>query len=297
MECIVEIAKTGSLSKAAIQMNVTRSAVSQSITNLETELGIKLFIRSHAGAVPTADGEIIIHKATVILKEVQGIKAEAAKRTNSPLHELRIAGTPAQLPLITDTYFSFKKEHPHIHVSFMENSALQIIDDIEHDRVDVGLLVLLDSLLQGRPHLMTSPLVLTKLVLFVSKTSPLAANTSISIEQFLDLPLVLHQEDLLTRLFTEDVAKHHRPLNIALYTDNLEAMRSMVSRNYVATIATELAIRSFSLYSDNYVCIDIEHPGWDALLIGCVRLKDKPLSEMAQLFMEQLENDLSKWNY
>ncbi|WP_164545697.1 LysR family transcriptional regulator [Paenibacillus albus] len=297
MECIVEIAKTGSLSKAANQMNVTRSAVSQSITNLETELGIKLFIRSHAGAVPTADGEIIIHKASVILKEVQGIKAEAAKRSNSPVHELRISGTPAQLPLITDTYFSFKKEHPQFHLSFTENTALQIIDDIEHNRIDVGLFVLLDSFLHDRPHLLTLPLARTKLVLVVSRTSPLAGITSISMEQFLDVPLVLYQEDLVTRLFTEDVAKRHRPLNISLYTDNLDAMRTMVSGNYVATIVTELAIRSFSLYNDNFVCIDIEHFGWDDLTIGLVRLQEKHLSETVHLFLEQLENDLSKWNY
>ncbi|REE78953.1 DNA-binding transcriptional LysR family regulator [Paenibacillus taihuensis] len=295
MECIVEIAKTGSLSKAANHLNVTRSAVSQSITNLETELGIKLFVRSHAGAIPTPDGEVIIEKARIITQQVEGIKAEAAQRAAAPLQVLRIASTPEQLALLTDTYISFKEDYPNTHLPFMESSVEQIFDDLEHDRVDVGLMILHDRLLKDKPHLQTKPLVKTKLMLSVSKTSPLAALTSISIEDLLNVPLVFYKDDILTKLFADDVAENYRPLNVMLTSDNIGALRVMLVKNYAASITTELTFQRHPNYTENYACIEIDYPGWNELHVGWVSMKDKNLPERTALFLERLEQDLKAY--
>ena len=52
LEYIVETAKTGSLTKATQNCNVTLSAVSQAVSSLEAEFGFSLFTRSRLGAVP-----------------------------------------------------------------------------------------------------------------------------------------------------------------------------------------------------------------------------------------------------
>lgn len=296
MECIVEIAKTGSLSKAASQLHVTRSAVSQSITNLETELGIKLFVRSHAGAIPTTDGEVIIEKAKIIVQQMQSMKSEAAKRAAAPLQVLRIASTPEQLALLTDTYMSFKADYPHTHLPFMESSVEQIFDDLEHDRIDAGLMILHARLLNDKPQLQTKPLVRTKLMLSVSKNSPLTALPSISIEQLLSVPLVFYKDDILTKLFADDVAENHRPLNVMLTSDNIGALRVMLVQNYAASITTEITFQRHPNYTENYACVEIDYPGWNELDVGWVSMKDKPLPERTAMFLERLEQDLKQYN-
>lgn len=59
---IVEVSKLGSLSEASKKLHVTQSAISQSITNLDRELGIKVFNRSRIGTTSTVIGNEIIKK-------------------------------------------------------------------------------------------------------------------------------------------------------------------------------------------------------------------------------------------
>ncbi|MFJ8527537.1 LysR family transcriptional regulator [Bacillus sp. NPDC094106] len=68
MEYIKEISRTQSISLAAKNLHVSQAAVSQSISLLERELGVKLFIRSRLGTTPTKEGKNIIRKALEIIK-------------------------------------------------------------------------------------------------------------------------------------------------------------------------------------------------------------------------------------
>lgn len=69
---IVEVAKYSSLSIAAQNLHVTQSNISQSITNLEKELGIKVLKRSRGhGAVPTDEGRIILKLAYEVQKNLR----------------------------------------------------------------------------------------------------------------------------------------------------------------------------------------------------------------------------------
>jgi len=78
LEYIVDVAKTKSLTKTAQNAHVTLSAVSQSISLLESELGVVLFNRSRGvGAVPTPEGQSIIGRAAEILTKLEALRTQA----------------------------------------------------------------------------------------------------------------------------------------------------------------------------------------------------------------------------
>lgn len=60
---LLEVAKCGSISKAADQMFVSRPSVSISINSLEEELGYPIFVRSRQGFVPTKEGNRFLEYA------------------------------------------------------------------------------------------------------------------------------------------------------------------------------------------------------------------------------------------
>src|SRR5215204_1828268 len=66
--CIVEV---GSFSRASQSLHVAQPALSQQISQLEAELGVKLLARSVRGVAPTEAGLAVYRQAQVILKQVE----------------------------------------------------------------------------------------------------------------------------------------------------------------------------------------------------------------------------------
>lgn len=86
---LLEIHRTGSVAAAAKALYLVPSSLSIAISNLEQELGCKIFERTRSGMVPTAEGkEIIQHASRIYSSYCQMLKPKQDKRTN-----IRICGT------------------------------------------------------------------------------------------------------------------------------------------------------------------------------------------------------------
>lgn len=76
MRYITTVGRMGSMSKAAEEMYITRSALSRCIKKVEEELDTPLFKRVPSGIVPTQAGEIYIRYAEKFLTEIRKMKSE-----------------------------------------------------------------------------------------------------------------------------------------------------------------------------------------------------------------------------
>ena len=56
----LEVARTGSITEASAQLNVSGSAISRQISRLETELAVELFERRPRGMVLSPAGELLV---------------------------------------------------------------------------------------------------------------------------------------------------------------------------------------------------------------------------------------------
>ena len=81
MKYAVEVAKLGSLNKAAENLMIATPNISRSIKELEADLGITIFQRSANGVVLTPDGEEFLDYATDILNRID--KMEQSYRDGS----------------------------------------------------------------------------------------------------------------------------------------------------------------------------------------------------------------------
>ena len=66
----VEVARCGSINKAAEKLYVEPPNLSRAIKGLETSLGVTLFERSARGMVLTSDGEVFIRYAKNIMQQI-----------------------------------------------------------------------------------------------------------------------------------------------------------------------------------------------------------------------------------
>ena len=81
LRTIAAVARHGSFSKAAEELHLAQSAVSQQIRRFEQELGVEVFRRSSRSVEITPEGEVILGYAHRVLREVDGLHGELQELT------------------------------------------------------------------------------------------------------------------------------------------------------------------------------------------------------------------------
>ena len=74
-EVFSKVVERGTLAQAAAELNVTPSAVSHSISQLETELGFPLLIRNRTGVTLTEDGAQVLP----IIQSIQNLEEQLSQ--------------------------------------------------------------------------------------------------------------------------------------------------------------------------------------------------------------------------
>lgn len=103
-----EVYRCRSISHAAEILHISRQALSQSIRNLETQLGVDLFIRKRDGVVPTMAADLLFESAKVILNEERIIKNNMLSLSwnNEVLDKLLISAPQAYVTCHGDSLVS-----------------------------------------------------------------------------------------------------------------------------------------------------------------------------------------------
>lgn len=117
MRIFRSVAEHKSFSRAAEELDITRPAVSQAITQLEEYLLVKLFNRTTRRVDLTPEGELYYHHAVDILERMGLMEEQLQKPFEGPVGRIRVIATPSVarsylLPLVV----SFQKAYPHIEI-------------------------------------------------------------------------------------------------------------------------------------------------------------------------------------
>ncbi|MEI4829947.1 LysR family transcriptional regulator [Bacillus sp. FJAT-53711] len=292
LEYIVEVTNAGSLTIAAQNMHVTLSAISQSISALEAELGISLFTRSRLGTIPTAEGRIIIKKAAEALEKIQELKDEAHGFANTVRGELRIATIPGPMPLLVHTVTNFKKDYPNVKIEIFEKGSQEILDDIRQHKIDMGLIILFENIIHKSNGLLFEPLLKGKMVIAVNRNSPLAFNKSITPEELLTHSLVLYKDDYM-EWFMNQFTATYGPADILFTTNNTDAIQKAIGDGLAITIGPDYSFPSEStLLEKDVVMIELESPKQQDVYFAWARSEGKHYSQICKNFITRLKHEL-----
>lgn len=139
LRAFVHVTHAGTFTRAAEELHVAQSAVSQAVARLEAELGFELLRRTSRGVELTEAGEAVFARAREIVASADAIRADLADLRG--LLEGTVAlGTmlppgPIDLPGLLAR---FHAAHPGITVRVREGSAQEILAAVRRDELDVA---------------------------------------------------------------------------------------------------------------------------------------------------------------
>jgi len=90
MRTFVHVLDSGSLTKAALQLGLHKTTVSQQILQLEDKLGTRLLTRTICLVAPTEEGQAFYRHACTILQQVDDVETLLRKGTSAPAGHLRV---------------------------------------------------------------------------------------------------------------------------------------------------------------------------------------------------------------
>ncbi|MCA6121853.1 LysR family transcriptional regulator [Bradyrhizobium sp. WSM 1704] len=137
VEAFLSVAQHRSFRRAAAELGITPSAISQAVRALEARMGVALFVRTTRSVGLTQAGERFLSRAKPAFEELAAAGASVRELGERPTGLLRLAVPRAVVPLILQSVImSFCKAYPEIEVGI---AASEELVDLAAGGFDAGI--------------------------------------------------------------------------------------------------------------------------------------------------------------
>ena len=137
MNAFVAVAEQRSFAKAAVQLDISRSRLSETISALEARLGVRLLSRTTRSVAPTAAGERLLARLRPLLNDLAGALDSINAFRDKPAGLLRLTVPPPVASFMLAPLVSrFLAQYPAIELEVSVDATLV---DIVAGRFDAGM--------------------------------------------------------------------------------------------------------------------------------------------------------------
>lgn len=134
------LARCGSFTDAAVELNLTQSAVSHSIKALEEDLGVRLLLRSGRKLLLTPAGKELLGHADVILRRMITARDALSAMEASPRGKIRIGCSAAAAQYLLQMILpDFRKAYPAYTVSVFPGETPETIQRLRDGEIDLSI--------------------------------------------------------------------------------------------------------------------------------------------------------------
>jgi DNA-binding transcriptional LysR family regulator len=286
---VVEVARLGSIRKAAEHLNLTPSAMNRRIQDLESEVGTPLFERRPRGVKLTTAGEMFVRYARSQIAEAERMKSQVEDLRGLRRGPVQVACSQAlALDFLASHVAAFQEKHPKVVFD------LKVMD---HERALAALAAYeVDLALIYRPAMSPSYRVIAsiaqRLVAIVRADHPLAGKKLVRLSDFADHPVALPDRTLSGRQILDEVTtRRDLHLNMLAESNSFEMLRGLVYRGNMISFQIEIGAPFEDLGHGLVSCPIDTRDVPTAELVLC-QLRGRGLSVAAATFAETLARNM-----
>ena len=280
------VAKCGSLTKAAEELYISQPAVSQSIKQLENQLGVRLFNRTHRGMELSAQGgKMIFNEVERALYLLNQAEARVEEMKTSATGVIRIGASDTIFEyFLSDKIVEFHERFPAVKIELMADFTPDTIEKLKANRCDVAFVNLpisVDPELQLYGNCMR----LNDIFIVGEKYKELADEKRVSLEKLKTYPLIMMDKNTVARrALNTFLEAHGEELQPSIEVGSWDLMKRLVSRGMgVGVIPREYAERELDMEDLYELQTD---PSLPARSVGMLIPKNATISYALHSFIE-----------
>jgi len=291
LEYIVKVADEKSITRAAEQLHISPSGISQSVSQLEKELGISIFNRSRIGVTLTSEGFLVYEKSIDILSNLKELKDDLAtiKRLNKK--HLKITCAPTFTYVLHEVLKKFSNENNEVTFQIEEQNTVSLLKNFNKDRYDLAFLPGLKSEFEKETKIEIDFLHKGYACILVGKDSPLFDLEFVNAKHLLNQKVVLYS--LTNKHFSEMVKRYKN--EIILKSNRTLTLIEMIRESQVFTYIHDITIRDFpEVLSGQLRIIPIKDPDYIYTDFWVIYSALNDLSSSAKSFINEVKHHINK---
>ncbi len=284
----VAVAELGSVSRAANEVSISQSAVTEAIRELEQRLGVKLFERRKRGLEATHHGHVFLRHAKTILAEVANAEASIETLPGALTGKLNIGVTSLTAGyVLSDLLSRFRRASPAIEVTAIEDTGEYLEHLIVGGELDVAVMVV--SNLRNNQALHSEILAVSPYRLWLPIGHRLCGEESIALEDLAAEPQILLDVDEMQAEALGVMSVFRVRPRIAFRTRSVEAVRSLVASGAGVALLPDLVYRPWSLEGDRIESRDVAGK-LPLVQVGLVWRRGASVPDVTRAFLSVAQN-------
>ena len=240
-DTLLLVAEKRNFTRAAQALSLTQPAVSHHISQLEQELGVRLFVRGNGDLMLTPEGETVlryVRRMKALEKKMAAELQEAGRRRT----RLRIGIThTAESSIVAEVLARYTNENPGISITIVTDNINNLYDMLENFELDLAVV-------EGRstrPELSALMLDTDYLLCVLANTHPLSHSSMITLDEIRQEKLILRLPNSETRVRFESalaaIGESIADFQVILEVDNVATIKDLIRKNLGISILARSA--------------------------------------------------------
>jgi DNA-binding transcriptional LysR family regulator len=288
-----EVARTGSIRKAAEKLNVTASAINRRILDIEAEIGQPLFERMPRGMRLTAAGEAFLRYVRTDDSNLARVISEIADMSGLRRGLVRIAASQAvSYDLLPREIDKYRKAFPLVDFGVHICNRVAAMRQLVEHEADLALMFNPER----STNLQPIARVAQRLHAIMASDHPLAAHEVLRLHQIVAYPVALPENGLGSRMLLESFfSRSSLTYRVVLESNSFELLMRFVQQEPAVTFQIALGTPS-GMSTDGIVSRPIHEPGLAAADVVLGQLRGRILPVAAAKFASQMALSLDALN-
>lgn len=288
LQCIGDIARSGSIRKSAERLAITPSALTRKIQDFEHELGTPIFERLPSGMRLNPAGELVLRHIRDQMSDFERIKSQIADLSGVRRGHVAVACSQAFAhDLIPGEIEAYRAQHPLVSFNVLVRDHSHAVEALLAFEADIALV------LQPPPAPEVQPLLVLRqpLCAMMSAAHPLAQSGGpVRLRDCLRYPVAMPGTSLAIRhLLQGALVRASLPLQIAIESDSFEVLRSYAEREHVVSFQIRGGI---PVRGGNLVARELDERDLPQAQLVLAQLRGRSLSVATSKFVNQISGTL-----
>lgn len=283
LKYFLTVAREESITRAAEVLHITQPTLSRQLTQLEEEVGSKLFIRGTRKIVLTGEGMLLCRRAREIADLMDKTEMELA--ASQQLVEGRVSigsGELAAVGRLAGLIDSFREKYPMVTYDLFTATADQVKERMESGLIDIGLLlepVDVDKYEYVRLDIRE------KWVAAMRPDDPFAKKAFVTAEDLAKVPIIMARRSNVESELGNWFGEYYKDLNVVFHS-NLPSNGAVMVQQGLGYALTVEGISDF-LWDKGKICVRPLHPVLEASSVLAWK-RQQPFGRAAQKFIEHV---------